>query len=77
MQRRCIFLSDQDDVWEPSKISTLTSKFIEDSNIHDIINDVEYANENIKLSGATVLQHIVNLGDGENARVQELCTAIT
>ena len=72
-----IFLSDQDDVWEATKILLVTSKFSENSSIHVIINDAKYADDNLKLSGATVLQHVTKIGGGENTHIQGSCTAIT
>jgi glycosyltransferase involved in cell wall biosynthesis len=54
-----VFLSDQDDVWYPDKIASVSRAFDEDSSVHLIIHDAELVDEYLRASGTTYLQQVL------------------
>jgi glycosyltransferase involved in cell wall biosynthesis len=71
-----IFLSDQDDAWHSTKLEVVELEFARRPNIDLIINDAFYANENLIVSGITVLQRVLSVGANEYGHIAGACTAI-
>lgn len=71
-----IFLSDQDDAWHSTKLEVVELEFARRPNIDLIINDAFYANENLIVSGITVLQRVLSVGANECGHIAGACTAI-
>lgn len=72
-----IFLSDQDDVWYDTKISNIIANFKDNRYASLVINDADYADENLKLSGVTVLEKVVAVGGMSHGHIAGACTALT
>lgn len=72
-----IFLSDQDDVWHPQKISTVLGYFINNPGAELVINDANYADEKLNHFGVTVIQKVKNIGSTKNDHIAGACTALT
>ena len=72
-----IFLSDQDDVWLPSKINRVAQIFIEHKNILLVVNDCELTNENLRLSGLTQNGQLLSAGLTSKSLVNGCCTTIS
>lgn len=72
-----IFLSDQDDVWDASKITTVFDCFNKNPAIDVVINDAYYTDEKLVRAGTTVLQKVLSVGGGRNGHIAGACTALT
>lgn len=72
-----IFLSDQDDVWDPKKLSVVCDCFNENPSLDVVTNDAHYTDEKLNRSGVTVLQKILSEGLGPAGHINGACTAIT
>jgi len=70
-----IFLSDQDDVWLPEKISDVLKVFEETPGALAVINDKLIADENLVPTGATMLGNIRGFGSPDNNFVAGCCSA--
>lgn len=67
-----IFLSDQDDVWYPEKISVVSGLFARDPNVKVLINDLDICDRDLNRTGNTVLQQLKasgTLGKGKKSHV--------
>lgn len=72
-----IFLSDQDDVWDPKKVSVVLDCFRNNPSADLIVNDAYYADEKLAPAGVTVLQKVLSVGGGKNGHIAGACTAMT
>lgn len=72
-----IFISDQDDLWEADKISTVLSSFKDNPQKHVFINDAMYVNARLQSSNVTVLQKVLDVSKNRNAHIAGACTMIT
>jgi len=72
-----IFLSDQDDVWFPTKVEQVSSRFKELNGVHVLINDAEYADSELNPLGSTVLRRLTRLHNNKASHIQGASTAIT
>lgn len=70
-----IFLSDQDDVWFPEKIQEVTNLFNEKPNVWLVINNQEFADENLVPSGILNLERLKLFGLSEFQMRSGCCTA--
>lgn len=71
-----VFLSDQDDVWFPSKIEKI-SRIAENSATPQVfINDAEITNGELVSTGLTRLQQVRNAGMGSESYVMGCATAV-
>lgn len=72
-----IFLSDQDDIWDATKISVVLDSYNKNPGTDVVVNDAYYTDEKLKPSGVTVLQKVVRVGGGKMGHIAGACTAIT
>lgn len=72
-----IFLSDQDDVWYPNKISTIASIFVEHPKTHVCIHDQDIVDSDLAPTGQTTFQNCFQLGVSSKWIVTGCCTAFT
>ncbi|MBY6242471.1 glycosyltransferase [Methylosinus sp. Sm6] len=72
-----IFLSDQDDTWRRTKISTMIRLIEENPRRHVFVNDAEYTDGNGTPCGLTVLQKCVSVGASAGGHIAGACTAMT
>jgi glycosyltransferase involved in cell wall biosynthesis len=61
-----IFLSDQDDIWNPNKVSVIEGTFLDHQGAHLLIHDGNIVDENLASHGATKLGQ-VSAGYGSDA----------
>lgn len=59
-----VFLSDQDDVWMPSKIETVTKIFNDNPEVFVVMNDLLIANGDLSKNGPTQLTNMKRFGMG-------------
>ncbi|MES1192556.1 MAG: glycosyltransferase family 2 protein [Steroidobacter sp.] len=71
-----VFLSDQDDVWFPNKLSMIEKIFEENSGLMLIMNDAELVDGKLVTSGLTKLGQIRAAGLSELSFVMGCCIAI-
>jgi glycosyltransferase involved in cell wall biosynthesis len=71
-----IFLSDQDDVWFPEKISVICKLAISHPKTHVFLNDAECTDEKLISSGRTKLQQMMSAHLKIDSFVQGCCCAI-
>lgn len=72
-----IFLSDQDDTWRKTKISTMIRLIEENPRRHVFVNDAEYTDGNGTPYGLTVLQKCASVGVGAGGHISGACTVMT
>jgi glycosyltransferase involved in cell wall biosynthesis len=72
-----IFLSDQDDIWYPKKISTLLSSIDRDRGIHVVTGDAVYTDAENNSYNLTVLKKVMMVSDDQNSHISGACTAVT
>ncbi len=70
-----VFLSDQDDVWLPEKISEVVQLFEATPGALAIVNDKLIADENLVPTGATMLGNIRGFGSPDGNLVAGCCSA--
>ncbi|HEY0111890.1 MAG TPA: glycosyltransferase family 2 protein [Allosphingosinicella sp.] len=70
-----VFLSDQDDVWLPEKISDVVDVFNKTPKALVVINDKLIVDENLVPTGATMLGNIRGFGSPEANFVAGCCSA--
>ncbi|HEY0130706.1 MAG TPA: glycosyltransferase family 2 protein [Allosphingosinicella sp.] len=70
-----VFLSDQDDVWLPEKISEVVAVFEKTPGALAVINDKLIADENLVPTGATMLGNIRGFGSPDANFVAGCCSA--
>lgn len=63
-----IFLSDQDDVWLPTKIATVAEVFDRKPSTLLVVNDLELANEKLECSGKSLIGQIRASGTWNGGR---------
>ena len=71
-----IFLSDQDDVWLPQKISELCEFIEKKPDFLLILNDAEITNDDLSRTGLTKLGQLRLAGSPDSAFVMGCCCAI-
>lgn len=71
-----VFLSDQDDVWFPSKIRKVVDRFNVDSDLQLFIHDLDYCKENLIPIGQTKIQRMEGVFDLERDYVVGMATAV-
>lgn len=71
-----IFLSDQDDVWYPEKISTITQLAARHPEKHVFLNDALLTNGDLVSSGVTKIGQLKSAGISLNSFVQGCCSAV-
>ena len=70
-----IFLSDQDDVWLPEKISTVEGQFEQDPSVQVIVNDALLVDAHLHSSGNTQRQNILRAGQSLKSFFTGCCSA--
>lgn len=70
-----VFLSDQDDVWLPEKISEVVEVFEKTPGALAVINDKLIVDENLVPTGATMLGNIRGFGSPDGNFVAGCCSA--
>lgn len=70
-----VFLSDQDDVWLPEKISEVMKVFEAQAGALAVINDKMITDENLVPTGATMLGNIRGFGSPDGNFVAGCCSA--
>jgi glycosyltransferase involved in cell wall biosynthesis len=71
-----VFLSDQDDIWQPEKIETVLQMLAEQPAVHVLLHDAEIADESGQGTGLTKLGQIRDAGMSENAFFMGSCMAV-
>jgi glycosyltransferase involved in cell wall biosynthesis len=71
-----IFLSDQDDVWFPSKVERVMAVFTAAPVTQVVVNDQVLTDGALRTSGVTKLQNLRALGRNERGLVEGCCTAL-
>ena len=71
-----VFLSDQDDVWLPSKIEKILSKFTTNLNLQLVIHDLDYCNANLIPIGQTKIERMSGVFDLDSQYIVGMATAI-
>jgi hypothetical protein len=72
-----VFLSDQDDVWFPHKISSVLRYIGSAPFVHGIINDQEITGPHLEPSGVTKLQNIERFGLVDEVFMTGCCAAFS
>lgn len=72
-----IFLSDQDDVWLPEKVSRVEGEFAARPECEVVINDQLITDENLRSTGQTIFENTRKLGFDEEWLSAGCCTAIS
>lgn len=71
-----VFLSDQDDVWFPEKISTVIKAAADNPEILLLMNDADLTDEKLNRIGLTKIDQIRSLGPLESGFVMGCCCAV-
>ena len=72
-----LFLSDQDDLWLPSKLQNVLAYFADHPEADVVINDAYYGDEALNITGDTVLGRVLKVGAPPRSHIAGACTAIT
>lgn len=70
-----IFLSDQDDVWLPTKIETMLAAFVREPARQVFVNDQILTDGDLRHDNHTKLTNLANLGMGPEGLIEGCCTA--
>lgn len=70
-----IFLSDQDDVWFPTKISTVEQQFLHNESTFVVVNNAEIADEKLQKTGLTVSGQLLSAGNTTDQLLLGCCIA--
>ncbi len=71
-----VFLSDQDDVWLPSKLETVAQKFLASPEVLAVTNDASLVDEKLRDSGLTMNGQFSALGLTHTRYLYGCCAAI-
>jgi glycosyltransferase involved in cell wall biosynthesis len=71
-----VFLSDQDDVWLPGKLTTVESYFAAHPNIHLVAHDIAYCKADLAPIGQTKIERMQGIFDLDVSYVVGMATAI-
>lgn len=72
-----ICLSDQDDVWNENKLMVILSVYKDNPNFDVFVNNADYVDESLNLSGLSIVGKAKALGASERANTAGACTTIT
>lgn len=71
-----VFLSDQDDVWHPTKIASMLARFDEEPDAQLLIHDLMYCSANLTPIGQTKIERMSDSFDLQKDYVVGMATAV-
>lgn len=71
-----VFISDQDDVWHPEKISRMLAYFDSEPSVQLLIHDLDYCKQDLSSIGQTKIERMSGVFDLQRKYVVGMATAI-